>query len=1144
MKKTNKFLSMILSVIMLIGMLPTISFATAVPTELFWSEYHDGVASFVPIDGVEVYLLELYKGPELIDKNTVEDYAENFAEEDHCGYVFSDTIEEYGNGSYTFRVGVCSDTYDEYTEHWDMDELTVLAWSDLSGEFVYTRPSTVLTTPTITSFNDNSITWSNPNTFEDMYCFINFYADYGNNTVWNITSYHDATNNITSIDLTNVMATFTRVTNNLYNIDPETYDKNNYVMKASITAVSNSICDVASSSESELVSYGNAGSSDNTPPTELDKTVISADYKDYAKIAYNLDIMPDIYTNYNQNVNTDVFSEIVYNLCGNAIELPENQEMKYAQIIKVLVSILGYDAFATQQGGYPTGYLACASRIELNDGISAGNDDTITYEQLTRLIANALDVGLMKQISWGSNPSYETTNDTLLYKLGYSKYLLNASVEDNALTGSGMLYNSDNIDGTSVNDISLTIKDDDIKIYAGTGFKLYVKNNEVIAGVNADVPAPEELASGTCGATSTWVLTSNGVLTISGTGEVVCDTDDYFSSYDGYQEVIKEIIVEEGITSLGDSTTYEIYNLEKISLPSTLEKIGIGFVKGSKVSNVVIPANVSSIDMEMSFVKCPNIEIYFLNPNTELIKSNQYGTYVSGAKIYGYSGSNAQVYADANSCEFISINPDFTINDGAESTETTELSITFNDYAKNFTEYRINDGDYTTITDAPIKYTVDNADGIKTITITFKSENIEITKSHTIMHNNKHTITYKINGAVYGEVITVGCGAETPDMPSSPSVDGYTFIKWDAQLPETMPDKDIIINAVLTAVDTSNFNELLTEEEITAGYEVKADVSVAADNSTVETALINTYSKYTAALKLDITLEKGKEGETPTEITETNNLITFTIDIPTEVQGKAEYIIIREHEGEIHAITTRANSDGEYIEIQGNKIILHAKKFSTYVLLAKDAEPVRTSGGGGGVSTYTVKFDTNGGNEIKSVKAKRNAVITAPTAPVKDGYTFEGWYSDKELTQKYDFSSKIIKGITLYAKWTENAKVSILLTIGKKDATINGKTVANDVAPKIVNERTVLPIRFIAEALGAKVEWYGETNTVKIYDETMDIVIVIGEAFATVNGEKIDLDCPSFIENDRTYMPIRFITEKLGADVVWNGENQTVSITK
>ena len=76
-------------------------------------------------------------------------------------------------------------------------------------------------------------------------------------------------------------------------------------------------------------------------------------------------------------------------------------------------------------------------------------------------------------------------------------------------------------------------------------------------------------------------------------------------------------------------------------------------------------------------------------------------------------------------------------------------------------------------------------------------------------------------------------------------------------------------------------------------------------------------------------------------------------------------------------------------------------------------------GGGGGVSKYTVKFETNGGSTIANKTVTRNTVLTEPTAPTKDGYTFDGWYSDKELKTAYDFSAKVTKSFTLYAKWTE-----------------------------------------------------------------------------------------------------------------------------
>ena len=180
--------------------------------------------------------------------------------------------------------------------------------------------------------------------------------------------------------------------------------------------------------------------------------------------------------------------------------------------------------------------------------------------------------------------------------------------------------------------------------------------------------------------------------------------------------------------------------------------------------------------------------------------------------------------------------------------------------------------------------------------------------------------------------------------------------------------------------------------------------------------------------------------------------------------------------------------------------------------------------------------------------------MTEPTTPTKDGFDFAGWYTDKELKTKYDFSAKITKSMTLYAAWaekkTDNSENQIILTIGKKDASVFGKIKTNDVAPKIVNDRTMLPARFVAESLGAVVEWNGDKQLVTIKgknlktNEDVTILITIGTEYAVVNGENVKLDSPAFIENDRTYTPIRFISEHLGASVEWLENEQKVIITK
>ena len=78
-----------------------------------------------------------------------------------------------------------------------------------------------------------------------------------------------------------------------------------------------------------------------------------------------------------------------------------------------------------------------------------------------------------------------------------------------------------------------------------------------------------------------------------------------------------------------------------------------------------------------------------------------------------------------------------------------------------------------------------------------------------------------------------------------------------------------------------------------------------------------------------------------------------------------------------------------------------------------------SSGGGSTSTAYTVKFDTDEGSKIASQTVKVNGTASEPETPEKEGYIFDGWYTDKELITAYDFAAKVTKSFTLYARWTE-----------------------------------------------------------------------------------------------------------------------------
>ena len=109
---------------------------------------------------------------------------------------------------------------------------------------------------------------------------------------------------------------------------------------------------------------------------------------------------------------------------------------------------------------------------------------------------------------------------------------------------------------------------------------------------------------------------------------------------------------------------------------------------------------------------------------------------------------------------------------------------------------------------------------------------------------------------------------------------------------------------------------------------------------------------------------------------------------------------------------------------------------------------------------------------------------------------------------------------------------------------VGGTAVTFDQPPIIENGRTLVPLRAIFEALGATVEWEQSTQTVTAVKDDITIILKIGDAFLTKNGERIALDVPAKIVGGRTLVPARAVAESFGADVQWDGTTRTVTITE
>jgi len=124
-------------------------------------------------------------------------------------------------------------------------------------------------------------------------------------------------------------------------------------------------------------------------------------------------------------------------------------------------------------------------------------------------------------------------------------------------------------------------------------------------------------------------------------------------------------------------------------------------------------------------------------------------------------------------------------------------------------------------------------------------------------------------------------------------------------------------------------------------------------------------------------------------------------------------------------------------------------------------------------------------------------------------------------------------------------KMTVTLAIGKKTVLINGSPSEKelDVAPFIKDATTFVPIRFIAEAFGAKVNWNQAVKGISIEWMDKKIEMQIGSKKALINGKEVRMEQAPMIVNGNTFVPLRFVAESLSADVEWIEATREIKIS-
>lgn len=308
--------------------------------------------------------------------------------------------------------------------------------------------------------------------------------------------------------------------------------------------------------------------------------------------------------------------------------------------------------------------------------------------------------------------------------------------------------------------------------------------------------------------------------------------------------------------------------------------------------------------------------------------------------------------------------------------------------------------------------------------------------------------TTEENVVVQGTKLT-GNAVEIQDVNTGEIAGDATSITIDTNefVDNSDPEEPAVIETVKLPADVIGAAEALGEEatlEITlANGEADEDTTVVINKDAL--AAINEAATNAGAETITLKVEKTEELEPEQDgvVEGLNNSVVYKVSLetedgtpvyaPTDADDSREITIKvyykKSPTGKVLVHVKHLKDDGTLEDVDftynSNIITMNLKHFSEYVIYeTRVSSGLITQTGGGATSTpqYTVRFETAGGSEVATVKVDKDATLTEPAAPTKEGYTFEGWYTDNAFETAYDFAAPVTKGFILYAKWAEIAE--------------------------------------------------------------------------------------------------------------------------
>jgi YVTN family beta-propeller protein len=167
-----------------------------------------------------------------------------------------------------------------------------------------------------------------------------------------------------------------------------------------------------------------------------------------------------------------------------------------------------------------------------------------------------------------------------------------------------------------------------------------------------------------------------------------------------------------------------------------------------------------------------------------------------------------------------------------------------------------------------------------------------------------------------------------------------------------------------------------------------------------------------------------------------------------------------------------------------------------------------------------------------------NSTTTVPVGLHPDAVAVNAATGQVYVANEGDNTVTVIDGAA-----ASEVQKPISFTVGQNSYTANGQSLAMDAAPLIAGGRLLVPVRYLADALGAQTTWDAARRTVSILRGNTALELAIGSAALNDNGRVGWMDTAPVIINGRTYFPIRYIAEAFGYTVSWDASSQTVTVS-